>query len=63
MTAYMASKAKDVKITEHIDDWSDHKPIEVIFDLTLDKQDNYIMHKQLKANLCKSAKKQYYEST
>ena len=47
----MASKVKDVKIIEHIDDWSDHKPIEVKFNLTLDKQDNYIMRKQLKA-LC-----------
>ena len=60
----MASKVKDVKIIRHIDDWSDHKPLEVIFNLTLEKLDNnYIMHKQLKANWCESAKKQYYEST
>ena len=63
LTAYMASKVKDVKIIEHIVDWSHHKPIEVIFNLTLGKQDGYIMHKQLKANWWESAKKQYFEST
>ena len=55
VTAYIASKVKDVTIIEHIDDWFDHKPIEVIFDLTLEKQNNYIMHKQLKANWCERA--------
>ena len=63
VTEYMATKVNGVNIIEHVDDWSDHKPIEVMFNMTLEKQDYYKKLKQLKANWSESAKKQYYENT
>jgi hypothetical protein len=63
VTAVLDKRVKDVNIIDHIDDWSDHKPIEVIFNLTLEKHINNVMHKRLIASWCDSAKKQYYDNT